>query len=60
MATKRRKKKKSAKRAIKPRDPAWRLRRALGARTEQSVKAYQRAAERRAARRVDDSGDGDG
>jgi hypothetical protein len=52
MAEKRRKGAKT-KRMAKPRDPAWRLRRALGHKAEESPKAYRRTAERRAARGLD-------
>jgi hypothetical protein len=35
---------------VRPRDPAWRTRRALGAKRIESGKAYRRAATRRAER----------
>ena len=47
------KRRKSKKRTpAKPRDPFWRLRRLLGAKTEKNPKAYDRGAERDAARKA--------
>jgi hypothetical protein len=53
---------KKKSKVIRPRDPAWRTRRALGAKRIESGKAYRRAATRRAERSAAaperDGGDG--
>jgi len=41
---------KTRKRAVKPRDPYWRLRRVFGEKKRPSRKGYRRAAARRAER----------
>ena len=51
-----RKKRKSLRRAARPRDPFWRLRRILGGSRVESGRTYRRPAARAAARKEIDDG----
>lgn len=46
-------KQKGKRKPAKPRDPYWRLRRALGARRKASARVYQRAQQRSAKREAE-------